>query len=106
MNINLASGEKIDPADYRKIEKLTALRIFAEKNGVLKNIDASELKKETVIIEVNLNANIGMEIKLPPEDYDSWILGNYIFKFEGHSNGLAKVYNYFKHKLKISINEN
>lgn len=100
MNIDLAEGKEIFIADYREIKELTALRIFAHKNGVLKSIDMSELKEDSSIIELNLTASIGRKIKLPPDDYDSWILGNYIYESEAsYSENYRKVAN----SIRISI---
>lgn len=103
MNINLADGKEVEPIDYRKIEPLTALRIFAPKEGLLSGMDVSYLTNNNSIKAINLTANIGRAIKLPPEDYDTWILGNYIFTFEGLSCDLAEVYNDFSRNIKVGI---
>lgn len=103
MNINLAAGKKVEPIDYRKIEPLAALRIFASKEGLLTEIDASSLMNDNSVKAINLTANVGRVIKLPPDDYDTWILGNYIFRFEGLSCHLAEVYNDFNRKIKVII---
>lgn len=103
MNIDLAAGKEVEVVDYRKIKELTALRIFAPKNGMLKDIDTSELKKDSTVIEINLTAHTGHNIQLPPEDYDSWILGNYILKLEGESCDLAEVYTEYIKQIKLTI---
>lgn len=103
MNINLAAGKKVDPIDYRKIKPLTALRIFSPKEGVLSKIGLSSIINEKGIKAVNFTASIGRTIKLPPEDYDTWILGNYIFEFNGLSSELSDIYDNFNKKLQLVV---
>ena len=56
------------------------LRLHARQGGVLKNIDASQLQSDSRVREVHLTRQPGHVIKLPPADYDSWLLGHIIFE--------------------------
>jgi biotin carboxylase len=56
------------------------LRLHARQGGVLKNIDASQLQSDSRVREVHLIRRPGHLIKLPPADYDSWLLGHIIFE--------------------------
>lgn len=54
------------------------IRILAPKSGVLKKIDPGRLSLEPGIKQIHFIRKPGHVITLPPEDYDSWLLGHYI----------------------------
>lgn len=55
------------------------LRVFAHKNGILQSIDTSKLDGNPRIKEIHFTKKAGHRISLPPEDYESWLLGYIIF---------------------------
>ena len=57
-----------------------AMRLHALKNGFLKKIDTRQLKMDSRVWEIYLAHKPGHLIKIPPEDYDSWLLGYSIFE--------------------------
>lgn len=57
------------------------VRIFAEKEGLLKKVHTEKLLKDSRVRDVYLKFPEGHSIKLPPEDYDSWILGHVAIQF-------------------------
>jgi len=57
-----------------------ALRIHASKSGVLRRVDTEQIKRNPRVREIHLIHGPGDIIKLPPEDYDSWVLGHIIFE--------------------------
>ena len=60
------------------------LRLHAKDAGTLKKIDTMRLITDPRICEINLPRVRGHVIRMPPEDYDSWILGHIIFEpYEG-----------------------
>ena len=60
------------------------LRLHATAGGALKRIDAMRLIGDPRICEIHLPRMRGHVIRMPPEDYDSWILGHIIFEpYEG-----------------------
>jgi biotin carboxylase len=60
-----------------------ALRIHARKCGILKKIHYRDLASEPRVKQIHLIREPGHRIILPPEDYDSWLLGHIIFDTYG-----------------------
>jgi hypothetical protein len=56
------------------------LRLHARQSGILKKIDANRLQQDSRVHEIHLIRKPGHSIKLPPDDYDSWLLGHIIFE--------------------------
>lgn len=61
------------------------LRLHAGIGGTLKKVDSAQLQQDKRVAEVYLKRGPGHRITMPPEDYDSWILGHVIFHPDGHS---------------------
>ena len=59
------------------------LRVHAPRGGILKRIDAGELCQNGRVREIYLPRKPGHLIKMPPEDYDSWLLGHIIVEPDG-----------------------
>jgi biotin carboxylase len=59
---------------------LVGLRVHARKSGILKQIDCAGLREDPRIRNIHLIREQGHRIVLPPEDYDTWILGHVIFE--------------------------
>ena len=55
-----------------------AVRIFAPRGGTLRGIDLSRLNGRADIRKIHLTRKPGHMITMPPEDYDSWLLGHVI----------------------------
>ncbi len=75
--LQLNHGPNADP--------LVGLRVHARRSGVLKNIDTSSLEIDHRIREIHLPRPPGHKITLPPQDYDSWLLGHVIFAPAGNA---------------------
>ncbi|MDZ7667134.1 MAG: ATP-grasp domain-containing protein [Desulfotignum sp.] len=60
-----------------------ALRIHAGKHGILRKIDYRDLASEPRVKQIHLIRKPGHRIVLPPDDYDSWLLGHVIFDTYG-----------------------
>ncbi len=58
------------------------IRILARTNGVLKKIDSRELCLDPRIRSLHFIRKPGHRITLPPEDYDSWLLGHMIIQID------------------------
>jgi hypothetical protein len=54
------------------------IKIIARKGGLLRAIDVEALKNDHEVLEIGLSKEPGHVITMPPEDYDSWILGHVI----------------------------
>jgi biotin carboxylase len=61
------------------------LRLHAQHGGILKKIDAGELSNDARVREVCLSRKPGHLIRMPPDDYESWLLGHIIMDPDGHS---------------------
>ena len=61
------------------------LRLHASAGGTLKKIDAGQLQQDKRVVEIHLKRSPGHHIKMPPEDYDTWVLGHVIFHPDGHT---------------------
>ena len=58
---------------------LVGLRVHAHKAGILKRVDTRSLEKDARVQQINLIRGSGHRITLPPEDYESWLLGHIVF---------------------------
>lgn len=54
------------------------LRLHARQGGILKSVDVSRLKQDPRVREIHVIRNPGHLIRMPPDDYDSWLLGHII----------------------------
>ena len=59
---------------------VTGVRIFANKSGVLSHIDTRLLTDDDRVLDIYFKHTPGHEIRMPPLDYDSWILGHVVFR--------------------------
>ncbi len=64
----------------RNLEPHACVRLHAAKAGVLKKINVNGITDKPGIIKVQMLRSAGHVIKMPPQDYDSWLLGHIIFK--------------------------
>jgi biotin carboxylase len=55
------------------------LRLHARREGVIKCIHTEALEGDPRIREVHLQRRPGHKVTLPPEDYDTWLLGHVVF---------------------------
>ena len=58
------------------------MRIIAKEGGILREIDVGALKEDPRVMDVGLSKEPGDIVVMPPEDYDSWILGHVIARVE------------------------
>ncbi|MGB5748001.1 MAG: ATP-grasp domain-containing protein [Desulfobacterales bacterium] len=58
------------------------LRLHAGSSGSLKKIDTRQLQHDSRVREIHLTRQPGHQIKMPPDDYDSWLLGHIIFDLD------------------------
>ena len=72
--------ETVAKAVVRVDESVVALRLFAEQAGTLEWADTVALVDDRRVLSVVLTRRLGDRVKLPPLDYDSWILGHVIYR--------------------------
>jgi biotin carboxylase len=58
------------------------LRLHAGRSGSLKKVDTRQLQHDSRVREIRLTRQPGHQIQMPPDDYDSWLLGHIIFDLE------------------------
>lgn len=66
----------IEPSQWRP---LIGVRLFAKCGGEIEQIDTSQLLKDRRVVELHLKRSPGHMVVLPPEDYESRLLGHLIF---------------------------
>jgi len=62
---------------------LIGIRIFAPGTGILQRVDAGSLAEDPRVRSIVINRSAGHVILMPPEDYDSWLLGYCILEPDG-----------------------
>ena len=60
-------------------DQTVGLRIHAWREGIVRAIDAQQLRDDRRVREVHIARRIGHKVVLPPRDYSSWLLGHVIF---------------------------
>ena len=81
-------GLALDMAQVRNIstlpklswKTLVGLRFFAQHGGTVREIDEGDLRRDPRVQEVFIKRKPGHRVILPPNDYDSRILGHVIFR--------------------------
>ena len=58
------------------------LRLHAGRCGSLKKVDTRQLQHDRRVREIHLTRQPGHQINMPPDDYDSWLLGHIIFDLD------------------------
>lgn len=87
LNINFARiKEPLFPILNNSTHTYLGFRIFAKQEGVLKSVGFDTLKDDKRVVDVYLKYHPGHIIKMPPEDYDSRILGHVIVRLDTTEN--------------------
>ncbi len=81
--LDFADGITPKLPDLDKWINLAAVRIFAKEEGTVAGYDDSALGTDTRVKEIYYKHSGGHKVILPPEDYDSRILGHIIFSPTG-----------------------
>ena len=64
------------PENWRPV---AGVRLFASQKGRVTKFDTSAVKADHQVLECYLKRRPGHVVELPPDDYDSWLLGHVIF---------------------------
>ena len=78
--LDFAEGLDIRPPASGQWRRLVGLRLFADQAGVVRGIDTETLSEDDRVLECSLKYGPGHQVVLPPDDYDSRILGHVIFE--------------------------
>jgi len=77
--LDFAEGEPVSIPVPEAWRHLLGVRLFAPMAGRLREVDFSDLNADPVVRECYLKRAPGHVITLPPDDYDSWMLGHVVF---------------------------
>ena len=78
--IDFAGNRRNLPIRERMPESILGLRFHARQAGTLRSIDAKQLVQDPRVVDVHLIRKPGDPIRMPPEDYDHWVLGHAIVR--------------------------
>ncbi|THB81641.1 MAG: ATP-grasp domain-containing protein [Desulfobacteraceae bacterium] len=78
--LDFAENKPIDLNGSTPANLHVGLRIHASKSGVFKGYDTSLLADENRLKQIHIIRQPGHEILLPPDDYDSWLIGHMIIE--------------------------
>ncbi len=67
-------------------QQVAGLRIHADHGGILRKIDTGRISQDPRIREIDFRRRAGDTIKMPPEDYESFLLGHIIFDLSGKTD--------------------
>jgi biotin carboxylase len=78
--LDFSENKPVVIPDRSQWKRLVGLRLFAAQNGTIKNIDTSAIQNDSRVLSCQLKIGPGHEVILPPDDYDSQLLGTIIFE--------------------------
>jgi biotin carboxylase len=78
--LDMAQGRKLSMVPGQSWKTLVGLRLFAQHGGTVKEIDEGGLRLDPRVQEVFIKRRPGHRVVLPPNDYDSRLLGHVIFR--------------------------
>lgn len=80
MALDFAQQNPIQVYPDNNHEPYVGVRLHARHGGILRETNTQSLRKDQRVREIHLIRSQGHLIKMPPEEYDSWVLGHVIFK--------------------------
>lgn len=79
LTLDVAEGRPVRIPQERPAGPRVGLRLLAGRGGVVREIDTSRLLADPRVSQVRIIRMPADTIRMPPEDYDSWLLGHLIF---------------------------
>jgi len=77
--LDFAEGRSINVPEPSRWQQLVGLRLFAGQAGAIKKIGTDRLCSDPRVLECYIKRFPGHRVILPPQDYDSRLLGHVIF---------------------------
>ncbi len=77
--VDFSAGNPISLPDTLNMPPCMGVRIHAERTGTLKHLYAEDLLRDPRVMEGHFPRLSGHKVILPPADYDSWLLGHFLF---------------------------
>ncbi len=78
--LDFAESRSWDIPPAERWTELVGMRLFAPRGGRLGRVSCEELRNDGRVREVLVRRALGHEIVMPPDDYDSRVLGHIIFE--------------------------
>ncbi|MFY9942948.1 MAG: ATP-grasp domain-containing protein [Desulfobacterales bacterium] len=78
--LDFCAGRPVDFTPTAGARPCVGLRLHAPGGGTLKRLDAGLLAQDRRVREIHLTRQVGERVRMPPADYDSWLLGHVIFE--------------------------
>lgn len=78
--LDFAEGRAVRAPKPSAWQRTVGLRIFSSRAGTITSLDADELRNDPSVRECHLKHGPGHRVIMPPEDYDSRLLGHVIFQ--------------------------
>ena len=78
--LDFAEGRSVTAPGPSRWRRLVGLRLFATRAGIIHRLAAQALHDDPRVLECHLKRGPGDRVALPPEDYDSRILGHVVFE--------------------------
>ncbi len=78
--LDFAEGKQIGLPSASSWVQLVGLRLMAKKSGLIKKMSERALRRDSRVKELRLKRRPGQKVLLPPDDYESRLLGHVIFK--------------------------
>jgi biotin carboxylase len=100
--LDFSVGRRLEFEKPSDLPTCLGLRVHAGHSGVLKKIDASALVHDARVREVHLPRKRGHLIHMPPDDYESWLLGHVIIEPDPR-DGLEAQCRTFLDKIVVEI---
>jgi len=102
VTLDFAEGRPLKQPKPLRWRSLVGVRLFASQSGEIKLVDSSALSKDSRVVECHLKRGSGHRVVLPPEEYESRVLGHVIFKPTG-SDSIEKECVEINSKLKVEM---
>lgn len=101
LNLDFARQIPVKISRMQNRKSCAGLRLHARNSGVLEKIDAQNLSRDPRVLEIHLPRPQGHIVRMPPEDYESWLLGHIIFRPD--ENYPESQFDELINKLKVEI---
>ncbi len=78
--LDFAAGRATPCPDPEQFKPLVGLRLLINRPGELTGWDVRAVETDARVQGIEIKRQIGHHVRVPPEDYDSWLLGHLYFK--------------------------
>jgi biotin carboxylase len=90
LTLDVAQRRPLHIGPFRPSEPFVGLRIHARQGGIFRRINRAVVQENPRIKEIHVVRHPGDIIRMPPEDYDSFVLGNIIFTPENSGDLMSE----------------